>query len=249
MNQAIIYVTEDALATANAIKDLSYYDRMLLGDDEATDLSQKPGYFLKNANKLRLAALPSDAVVSLRVVPEEPVIYRRHVSMPTNLRGCIFEKAPHLPDGYAGIVTYWSGPPVNSNTSGAAYFQNKQNEYMVDLTALEAADGEPDAIAAASAVMDNLLSEGVVVCITGLEKLLADLPVVSYIEIAVPVDGSMLGVEPDDFQSEKAYALDPSQQYERVFLLVGDILLHSPDPDRIYIDLIRTELLSYGYWY
>jgi hypothetical protein len=245
--QATIYISDEAMTTANAIKNLSYHERMMMSD-EIPDLTTQAGYFLKNATKLNLAVLPATASVGLRLIPEEPAIYHRHVSIPTNLRGCVFANAPHLPDGYAEIVTYWSGTPVNTNTSGAAYFQNPQNEYLVDLSALDAADGDPVAIAAASAVMDNLLSEGIIVCIKDVQSLISGLSPDSFIELSIPVNQSFLGIEPDEFQSGKIYTADPSQQYEDVWIQCADIL-RSPDPDRIFVELIRHDLIDYGYWY
>lgn len=245
--QATIYVTEEALNTTNAIKDLDYFERVLLSDDEATDLTKKEGYYLKNANKLHIAALPPNARIGVRLGPEAAANYHRHVSMPSNLRGCIFEKAPHLPDGYADIVMYWSGETINTNTSGGAHFQCPLNEYMVDLTAMNATDDD-DEMAAAPVLMDKLLSEGVVVCITGVESLIADLSLHHFIEIKIPVNQSMLGLELEDFRSEKAYESSPSQQYERIYLKVADIIC-APDRDRIFIDVIRHDLIDYGYWY
>lgn len=245
--QATIYVTAEALKTANAIKDLDYYDRVSLSDDESTALCKKEGYFLKNANTLHLAALPCDARIGLRLGPADAENYRHHVSMPINLRGCIFEKAPHLPEGYAEIVAYWSGTPVNKNTSGAVYFQNPQNEYMVDLTAVHAAEDDTE-VAVTAALMDNLLSEGVVVCITGVERLIADLSLHHFIEVQIPINQPMLGLELEGFRSEKAYESSLSQQYERIYLKVANII-SAPDRDRIFIDILRHELLDYGYWY
>lgn len=245
--QATIYVTEEALATANAIKDLDYYERMSLSEDEENDLSRRPGYYLKNANQLKIAVLSPNAVIARRLTPEDPVTYHRHVSMPTHLRGCLFEKAPNLPAGYAEIVTYWSGSPLNTNTSGAAYFQNPQNEYMVDMTPLDMAYVGEKA-EEASVLIDSLLSEGVVVSIRGVSSLVSDLSPDHFIEVSVPVDDSMLGIEPDDFLSEKTYLPGPNEQYERIYLKVAHILA-APSRDRIYIDLIRHELIDYGYWY
>jgi hypothetical protein len=245
--QATIYVTEQALEVANVIKDLSQSERLALSDDPAASLSASEGYYLKNANRLNLAALPPDALVGCRLTPDLPEVYERHVSIPSNLRGCIFENAPKLPDQYATIVAYWSGPPVNSNISGACYFQSPEHSYMVDMSALEAVNADDGDEAHASALIDDLLSEGVVVCITDIEPLIDDLSIHDYIEISLPVDG-MLGIEPEDFCSTKPYPTGPSRQYERVYLKVADIL-RSPDRNRIYIDLLRHELLDYGYWY
>lgn len=241
--QATIYVTQEAMDTAIAIKDLPYYD--LTSDDETNDLSQKEGFWLKNANKLKLAVLPVNAHVALCLTPDEPDVYQRHVSMPANLRGCIFEKAPHLPAGYAGIVTYWSGETVNTNDSGAVHYQCPLNEYMVNLTATTSEGDDADTVPGA---IDSLLSEGVVVCLTGVEHLIADLSIHNFIEIKLPVDQSMLGIEPDDFRSRKEYDTSPCQQYERIFLSVADIM-RSPDRDRVFIDVLTHVGISYGYFY
>ena len=127
------------------------------------------------------------------------------------------------------------------------YFQNQQNEYMVDLTAINTAGGDEDA-GVAPVLTDKLLSEGVVVCITGVESLIADLSLHHFIEIAIPVNQSMLGLELEDFRSVKDYENSPSQQYERIYLKVADIIC-APDHDRIFIDVIRHDLIDYGYWY
>lgn len=92
--QATIYVTEQALAVADAIKDLDQSERLALSDDPATDLSTSEGYYLKCANRLDLAVLPPDALVGRRLTPEVPEVYEHHVSFPH--RGCIFENAPNL---------------------------------------------------------------------------------------------------------------------------------------------------------
>lgn len=244
--QATIYVTKEAFAVANRIKDLGYSERMDLQDTEP-DLPMQEGYCLKNINHLRVAELPADAHVALRLVPEEPEMYQRHVTLPSNLRGCVFEGSRQLQAGYAEAVMYWSGAPTNSNTSGSAYFQNPHQEYMIDLSALNAANTEQE-IAAASLAIDKLLSEGVVVAIKEVDRLIANLSIHDYIELKVPVLQSMVGLEGDDFRTTKAYPIEASQQVERVFLMVADILA-SPNSCQIYIDLIRTEMIDYGFWY
>lgn len=239
--QATIYITPEAMATVNAIKDLDYHDRLALSDDDETDLTAKEGYHLI-AKKLKLAPLPADAHIAANLAPavqQEP----GGVSMPAHLRGCIFERAPHLPDAYAGIVTYWSGLPTSADTAGAAHYQCPQNEYMVKL--LAETDG-PDLDDATCT--DSLLSEGVVASIAGLGTLAANLQANDFIEIRLPVDPAMLGVEPDEFRSSREYAVVPEQRYERIFLKVEDIR-NSPAPDTVFIDVLRHELLDYGYFY
>ena len=240
--QATIYVTQVAFDTANTIKDLCYHERMELCDEESTDISYYEGYHLKNANRLQLSVLPENAFVALRLTPEDADTYQRHVSFPVNLRGCIFEKAPDLPPGYAGIVTYWSGEPFNRKDSGAVHYQCPANQYLVEMVPAEDADTSDEPI-----VQDNLLSEGVVVCIEGLKPVVMQLGLHDFIEVVLPVD-SMLSVESCLFRSPNAYGSRQTQQSERIFLKVADVLA-SPDCDRIYIDILRHELLDYGYWY
>lgn len=226
--QATIYVTAEAFETAQSIKDLDHYDRATLCD-EVPDFAVQSGYHFKNGNKLRLAVLPGDATVEC---------VESMATFPANLRGCIFEAAPNLPPDYAEIVTYWSGDTVNASSSGAAYYQCALNEYMVNLG--------PDPVYG-PVVNDRLLSEGIVIAVTGLAQLLAGMAAEAFIEIKVPIDAEMLGIEPEAFRSTSKY--DTSlERFDQVFLKVADILA-SPDPDRVYIDLLCNELIDYGYWY
>ncbi len=165
--QATIYISPKAMETVNAIKELDYYDRVSLSDDEATDVTTMEGYHLI-AKKLRLAVLPAGArcIVSVGPATQPP----GGVSLPSSLRGCIFEKAPLLPADYAAIVTYWSGTPVCTDLVGAAHYQCPQNEYMVELP-----DGGGVESTDSFTIIDRLLSEGVVASIAGLGALTAHL--------------------------------------------------------------------------
>lgn len=234
--QATIYVTSEAYQTAQAIKDLDYYDRLNLSDEQP-DFDKRPGYHLKNANVLKLAVLPDDAMVIDPAAVGHPFV----MSAPANLRGCIFDGAPNLPDKYAEIVGYWSGMSINLSTSGAAYFQCSLNEYMVNLG--------PDPLGD-PVVNDRLLSEGIVILISDISKLLQGLSPDCYIKVKFPIDPAMVGFELDDFRSTKDYRMESAQgqYFDQVFLKVSDVL-QSPDPDRIYIELLRNELIDYGYWY
>ncbi len=232
---AIIYVTEEAFGTLHRIKNLDYYDRSLLIEEEPA-LAEEPGFYFKNAKKMNFSPLPSGADIAVVITPDNTCDVR--LSFPTELRGCIFEKAPYLPEGYADIVTYWSGETFNPNTSGAVYFQAKLNEYCVDLRSVASSD---------PVINDQLLSEGVVVSITSLSSIFQGLPRESFIQISVPLDTSMLGIEQGNFLSSKEYDIH-SDQVDTIFLKVADVL-DSPNPDCVYIDLLRHELLDYGYWY
>jgi hypothetical protein len=244
---ATIYITPQAMETAAVLHGLDYYDRCSLTDEGAVDWTAKEGYYLKNADVLKVAALPENASIALRLHPESREEYVRHVSMPANLRGCLFEKAPFLPDDYASIVRYWSGLPVNANVSGAVYYQNPHNAYLVDLSALDELE-RYDRGQISTADIDALLSEGVVISINGLGSLLKQVPRDQYIEIVIPVDESMLGLDNGSFWTDREYDLGSKERRERLFLKVEDIY-RSPNPDQVYIDALRYEQLDYGYHY
>lgn len=241
-----IYVTKEAMATIDAIKNLDYYDRCELSDSEETNFTSKEGYYLKDGNALPVAVLPDSAEVIMRLVPEDEATYARHVSFPPELRGCVFEKAPHLPDRFSEIIRYWSGKTVNSNVGGAAFYQNPNNCYLVDLSALDAIEDNDEQLVTAK--FDALLSEGVVIRITGLGQMLLNAKMNQFVEIVIPVDESMLGQDNGNFRSDKPYDQRPKEHAERIFLKVADIFT-SPNSDDVLIDVLRYEALDYGFHY
>jgi hypothetical protein len=244
---ATIYVTVEAMATLDLIRGLDYYDRCGLSDDPQTeDVSQKAGYYLMSDTQMQVAVLPTGANIALKLTPFDQAIYKRHVSLPASLRGCLFQHAPRLPDGYAAIVKFWSGDTVSKKSTGAVYFQPSQNEYMVDLSVLDT-DLDPETPSELGGI-DDLLSQGVVVHLNGLGALSLALQPDQFLEIQVPVYLPMLGLEQESFRSTKDYPLDPSQRCETIFINIGDIR-RSPNPDAIWIDLLRFESMDYGFFY
>jgi hypothetical protein len=243
---AMIYTTRDAMATVLAIKDLDYYDRCCLADKEETDLTQKAGYYLKTTHERSPAPLPENAVLIASIRASE-ANYLDRVSFPADLRGCVFEKAPHLPPRYKEIIDYWSGEPLNTNAGGAAYYQNPLNAYTIDLSPLEATN-ESGNYSGNVAGMDALLSEGVVVHITGLGQTVGSAPDDAFVEIEITLDESMLVLDNPEFLTGKPYDRSSGERVERIFLRVSDIR-RSPDPDRIFIDALRYDELDYGFYY
>lgn len=243
--QATVYISTAAIATVSAIINLDYYDRVSLGDDDpAADLSTSPGYYL-NTNALQLMALPAEANIAMHITPADPAEFHRYVSIPANLRGPIFSGAPNLPHDYAKIISWWS-PLVPANFHrGAVFYQNVLNSYCVRLNdegsdAL-AGDGTNDAV-------DTLLSDGVVVVLTGLLAAVAELAPHQFIAVTIPVNADMLGIEMEGYQSAREYLAGSTQQSETLYLRISDVLA-SPDPDMIVISAIRSELSDYGYTY
>jgi len=243
---ATIYTTKEAMATVLAIKDLDYYDRCCLADNEETNLTTRAGYYLKTNHERHPAPLPENAVLvaSIRATDTDN---SERVKVPANLRGCIFEKAPHLPLCYKEIIKYWSGEPLNTNTGGAVYYQNPLNAYTIDLSPLDSAH-EENKFSGDIARVDALLSEGVVVHIVGLGKTLGNAPTEGFVEIEIPLDDALLALDNPDFLTGRPYDRSTSQRSERIFLRVSDIR-QSPDPDQIFMDALRYEELDYGFYY
>jgi hypothetical protein len=194
-------------------------DRDYLNAKPETRLNQKEGYYLCTVS-MRLAVLPVDAEVVLVLSPKDMDAYCRHVTFPPELRGVVFSGAPRLPENYAAILGYWSPLKVTEHHDGAEYCQNLLNE-------CEASTGE-------------LLSNGVVVSNHGVRGLTAGLAPHQCIEIHVPVDSDMLGMDREKFDSPDPYDVSPDLPFERIFLKVQDVL-DSPDPDAIAIAVIHSE--------
>lgn len=244
--QPKIYVTAAAMATVDRIEGLSYYDRVCLSDEPETDVSGDEGYFL-NTDVLALAVLPDNAEVAVRLTMGNLAQYRSHVTIPADLRGVIFSGAPHLPADYAALIRFWSPLTPSTHHRNAKYFQNVLNSYCVSLEEEDIVNGNVvDPQNAPSG--DVLLSDGLVVCISNLSPLIAGLRPEQFIEVQVPIDPTMLGVELDDYRSTRVYEIDADEKAERIFIQVVDILA-SPNVDRLAICVIRTELFDYGYTY
>ncbi|WP_313707164.1 hypothetical protein [Massilia sp.] len=236
---ATIYVTAETLATMTLIAPLDYYDRCLLSDDPATDPTRREGYYLKDLSFLSVSVLPDAAHIALQLNAGAA-----EVSFPTELRGCIFEGALHLPPDYQHIIAYWSGTPVNADQECAIYYQCPAQRYEVPLAQMEASSVS---INDWVQPIDALVSEGVVVSIAGLGTLLSDAADDDFVSVALPIDEDLLGLDNGGFLAESEYNVT-SGRVERIFLRVGDIR-HSPDPQRVYIDILRYEELDYGFYY
>lgn len=198
--QATIYVTPSALATAMEVDELDHYARVSLADDDATDPTKREGYYLKSPSKIKLAVLPADAQIKASLTPDSATIFTSHVQAPENLRGCIFENTPNLPASYGPSIQYWLGAAFNPNNAGAVYYQCPENEYMISIVSEDWMNQGVEPI-----IQDHLLSEGVVIAITGIAKLTACLQPEDFIEIQIPLDEAMLGIEADFFRSSRAY--------------------------------------------
>lgn len=238
---ATIYVTPASLATMNLIAPLSYYDRLTLSDSAATDPSHREGYNLKNLSHLAASVLPEGAHVVLQLNAGAP-----NVSFPTELRGCIFEGAPHLPTNYQRIIAYWSGLPINADDDCAIYYQCPAQRYNVPLAKPESSCELVDSWDGQKPI-DALVSEGVVVSIVGLGGLLANAADDDFVAVVLPIDDDLLGLDNGGFLAESVYSVTAART-ERIFLRVGDIR-RSPDPQSIYIDILRYEELDYGFYY
>jgi hypothetical protein len=86
-----------------------------------------------------------------------------------------------------------------------------------------------------------------VVSLVGLDGLLVDAADNDFVSVVLPIDDDVLGLDNGGFLAESVYNVT-SPRVERIFLRVADIK-RSPDPQRIYIDILRYEELDYGFYY
>ena len=223
--QATIYVTEKALATVGELVGLDECDRDYLNAKPEPRLNQQEGYYL-STESMRLAVLPVDAEVVRLLSPRGMETYCRHVSFPPELRGVVFSGAPRLPANYASILGYWSPLQITTQHDGAQNCQNLLSEYAVPEIA-----GYPQ---------DALLSNAVVACIQNVRTVIAGMTPQNFIEIHIPVDAEMLGMDREKFDSCVAYDINASLSCDRIYLKVQDVL-ESPNPDFIAIAVLHTE--------
>jgi hypothetical protein len=223
--QATIYVKAQALENAKYVQGLDEGERDLLALSPETDPRQREGYYLC-MESMRLEVLPVHAQVAVVLSPNDIDTYSRHVTFPPELRGVVFSGAPRLPDNYAAILGYWSPLQITNQHDGAQHCQNLLNEYAVPEI-----DGHPQ---------DALLSNAVVVCMQNMLALIAGMDPSQCIEIHIPVDAEMLGMDREKFDSDYAYGTSTSPTCERIYLKVQDVL-DSTNPDFIAIAVLHTE--------
>jgi len=238
---ATINVSQASFDTMTMVSPLDYYDRVTLADFPESDPTGRPGYYLKNLSNLNVSVLPEGAQIALHLNAGDSA-----VSFPSDLRGCIFEHGPNLPPEYQAIISYWSGTPTNSNAGGAAYYQCPAHEYHVSLAALEA---NPDLISnwISTPLIDALISEGIVVSIIGLNSRLANASDDDFVSIMLPIDGDLVCLDNGGFLTGQSYRTDTARA-EHIFLKVSEVR-QSPNPDAIFIDILRFEEVDYGMYY
>ena len=114
---------------------------------------------------------------------------------------------------------------------------------------LAALDADPDLISNchSTPLIDALVSEGIVVSITGLDHRLANASDDDFVSIILPIDSALVCLDNGDFLTRKPYGVEANRA-EQIFLKVRDIK-QSPDPASIYIDILRYEELDYGFYY
>ena len=220
-----IYITTTAMATIASLAGFNECDRDILNSSQDNPANRREGYYI-NTESMHPSVLPQDADIALQLSPADMTKYQKHITFPAELRGVIFAGAPTLPNDYVAILNYWSPLPASWSHEGAQHCQNRLNEYAVP---------EVDDVA-----QHPMLSNGIVLCIQGARQLTAGLDVAQYIELHVPVNFGMLGMDRERFDSNSAYAVDSGVPFERIFLNVGDILT-SPNPDVIAIAVLHTE--------
>lgn len=243
--QATIFVHQVALRTLETIRSLDYYERVSLSDDPATDPTSAPGYFL-NATALRIAALPLLAKVAISLSPSRSDSYRQTVTAPEELRGVVYAGAPALPPQYSNIIRYWSPLTVSALHHNAVYYQNLHQAYLVRLAV---PDGEDPADPCVEHTpVDELLTDGIVFCIRGIAAQLEDCDPHDFVEVYLPIDPVILGIEHDGLRSSDEYRFDTAGQWDRIYLRVADIMA-SPNPNLVAISALRSEFGDYGFVY
>jgi hypothetical protein len=243
--QATIFVRPEALQTLEVIRPLDYYERVSLSDETGQDLTSAPGYFLNTA-ALRIAGLPANSSIVLSLTPEQGDVYHQIVTVPDDLRGVVYAGAAHLPPDYANIIKYWSPLTVSGFHRNAVYYQNAHQAYLVQMAVIDGED--PEDPFAERMPADELLTDGVVFCLRGLGMQLEECDPQHFVEVYLPIDPIILGIEHDGLKASSEYRFDAPCQWDRIYLRVADIMA-SPNPNLIAISALRSEFGDYGFVY
>ena len=163
----------------------------------------------------------------------------RPVIIRYDLSGIIFEDGKNLPDTFKEVIRYWDGKRIiGEYNDSMVYCQNPLHEYMVDLP--EADDTVNNT---------EVLAEGYVIHISELNTELSDCDRNAFVMVNVGINLNVLaGEDAYPVCSDGNDITVNSNETLTVYLKVSDIL-DSPDPSNIYIDLIRYEMMDYGYYY
>jgi hypothetical protein len=243
--QATVFVRPETIQTLEVIQPLDYYERVSLSDETGQDLTSAPGYFLNTA-ALRIAELPADAHIALTLTPEQGDAYHRAVSAPGELRGVVYAGAAYLPSDYASIIKYWSPLTVSAFHRNAVYYQNVHQAYLVQLAVIDG--DEPAAPYVEPIPADELLTDGVVFCLRGLGVQLENCDPHHFVEVNLPIDPVILGIEHDGLRGSSEYRFDADGPWDQIYLRVADIMA-SPNPNLVAISALRSELGDYGFVY
>lgn len=152
--------------------------------------------------------------------------------------GIVFSNSPTLEEEYLSIFKYWNKKKENIDV-GAVYYQNTDYAYMVNL---EEEGGE----VLEKPNEDELLSEAYVVKL----EIPALTNTTGFIEFIIGLDPWMFtedgGMEVMPV-NKLVDTIEGDAQFS--FYLSVEEILASPNPNLVYIDLIRYEMLDYGYYY
>ncbi len=217
---ACVYITANAMRTVAALDSLDEGQRDLLAWRPETDLRSDPGYFLA-AEAMRLKLLPEGSEISAVLAPSDEARYQKHLSFLSELRGVICRGA-RLPQGFERSLAYWSPLEVTADHENFFLFQNLLNS-------VTEVKGHP-----------RLLSNAVILTLVNVLEIIEDLSPKSFVEIRIPVDASMLGLDRERWDSAEEYGQDIHLPYERIFLKVQD-LLGSPTPNFLALACIHSE--------
>lgn len=185
--------------------------------------TDKPGYWINS--ELLIAELPPAAVIN-----EIPYM----VSMPLDLRGPIYKNAPNLPNRFIESIDYWGKYP-KQDISGR-FYQPAKHAYMLNPELIE--KYEYGTIFEDDKSFDPMISEGLVIHISFDPRELVELRDNEFVEIEVPIDSTQL-------KEGNIFDIMYPDTSEKIYLNVGD-MKKAPE---FYIDLIRYELIDYGYYY
>lgn len=222
-----IYIGRADFEDVDSLKKASYYDR-------GTRFKDLPFSTVNEYLELPANALVIDCLAALKLDLAHS--------------GIIFENAKGLPECFKDSMLYWCDH--ENKEEALVYYQNSRHQYMIDI----------ESAARTGVVEDKLITESYVVEVVDLPTDLSIYNQDAFIKLSINFDiralcGTNGVTDNEDCEAvpllteesdPKVYASSNNEGLT-IYLKVSDIVEFNRP--RIFLDLIRYEMLDYGYYY
>jgi len=254
-----IYLREEEYSFVKVLERFSHLERIQFLKDKKPILTKEElGSYMLNYNRLRIEKLPC-----LNNIPV--FIKNNDVFIKDALSGVIFSNNYKIDKNFKSQMMYWNKCESldKLNDERIVYYQNPTFRYHIDIPSNNTDDGYFEK---SNTSQDVLLSEGIPVNLFGLAEKLMKTPIQEYndafVNVKLTLDGDLFLHNSLNEKFDRLKDFNPTTKnlckilcgskrnsvILNFYLKISDIL-KCPNPNDIWIDLLRYEMIDYGYFY